>query len=50
MTEVKDKRSKEIDKRIFTVINWEFSIKTFLEILSSDNKAYVDNLLKLQIV
>ena len=51
--QVADKKNKEVDKRTFTVINWEASIENILfsfVVFSTVNSAYVDILLKLQIV
>ena len=50
--QVADKKNEEIDKRTFTVINWEVSIENILfsfAFFSSVSSAYVDILLKLQI-
>ena len=51
--QVADKKNKEIDNRTFTVINWEVSIENILTsftVFSLFNNAYVDILLKLQVV
>ena len=48
-----DKKNKEVDNKTFTVVNWMVSIENILFSsfkFSSDSRAYVDILLKLQIV